>query len=424
VYASNAGGRFQIHAADHEPITAVDTMALLPRQGKYLKLTAGGWRLGNYKTDRTSFPAPVYASTPQASPASESADVTPRPYSALKSLWPNYIRPDLFAAVSDLQIGLATQSRDVSGDYSFDAGVRYAFDTDFFALRLGFRAKRLGTQLTRYPVSYTTDVNQGVDESRHEIRLFWRPWDLDRRDTADLLQSADGLDRFEGIELSLNWRDWEPLDSDGVDATGIPSGDETWLGIGLATQLDILRLWGSLEFFSEARQSLTLGGRLLFGDQILTSFHLMLGRAWGDTPDLGHTTFRIGGNVSEGYFTRLPPKLFPVRGFDSNLIEAPKAAAGGIEVFWPLANLQMGYATLPLFLHRLRLGTFVDAGIAGDPFRSEDLLVGAGFELVTSLEIAWGNFSAFRMGVAWPLLYPDFVLDDGPKFVFQLGRPL
>ena len=36
VYASNATGRFQIHAADREPITAVDNMALLPRHGKFL----------------------------------------------------------------------------------------------------------------------------------------------------------------------------------------------------------------------------------------------------------------------------------------------------------------------------------------------------------------------------------------------------
>jgi len=156
----------------------------------------------------------------------------------------------------------------------------------------------------------------------------------------------------------------------------------------------------------------------------MTSAHLPVGKAWGDAPDQGHTTFRVGGNVSEGYFTRLPPKLFPIRGFSSNLIEAPEAAAGGIEVFWPLANLQMGYGPLPLFLYRLRLGTFVDAGIASERFNSEDWLVGAGFELVMSAEIAWGSFSALRIGVAWPLIYPEYVKDNGAKFVIQLGRPL
>ena len=424
LYASNATGRFQIHAADKQPITVVDTMALFPRQGKFLELTSRGWRLGNYKIDRLSFAAPVYEPTTPPAPDTGKPDLDPRPYSPFKSILPNYIRPDLFAGISDLQIGLATKSRDISGEYLFDAGLRYSFDTDFFALRLGFQAKTLGTQFTRYPLSYTTDIEQTVDESRNEIRLFWRPFNSERLETDSILQTADGLDRFEGFELSANWRNWDLLEARSQEPSGPPSGDEFWLGIGLSKQLDILRLWGNLEFFSEERQSLTLGGRLFFGEQTLMSTHLLLGKAWGDEPDLGHTTFRIGGNVSEGYFTRLPPKLFPVRGFDSNLIEATEAAAGGIEVFWPLANLQEGYATLPLFLHRLRLGTFVDAGIAGEELRSEDVAVGAGVELITSAEIAWGNLSTFRIGVAWPLVYPDYVRDTSPKIVFQLGRPL
>jgi hypothetical protein len=56
-------------------------------------------------------------------------------------------------------------------------------------------------------------------------------------------------------------------------------------------------------------------------------------------------------------------------------------------VYWPLANLQTGYKWLPLFLHRLRLGTYVDAGYASVSSRSDDFLLGAGFELLTSLEL-------------------------------------
>ena len=424
VYASNATGRFQIHAAGREPITAVDSMALLPRHGKFLQLATSGWRIGNYKTVRLAFGPPVYPTPAPAYRGSETPDLNAHPYSPFKSLWPNYIRPDLFADISDLQLGIATKSHDVSGDYRLNAGLRYTLNTDYFALRVGAQAKTLGTQFTRYPVSYSTDVDQIVDESRHEARLFWRPLELEGPETDNLLRASNGSDRFEGLELSLNWRDWEPLDTRTPDPSAIPSGDETWLGIGLAKQTEFLSLWSSLELFSEDRQSLTLGGRLLYGEKTMTSAHLLVGKAWGDAPDQGHTTFRVGGNVSEGYFTRLPPKLFPIRGFSSNLIEAPEAAAGGIEVFWPLANLQMGYGTLPLFLHRLRLGTFVDAGIAGERFNSDDWLVGAGFELVMSAEIAWGSFSALRIGVAWPLIYPEYVKDNGAKFVIQLGRPL
>jgi hypothetical protein len=72
----------------------------------------------------------------------------------------------------------------------------------------------------------------------------------------------------------------------------------------------------------------------------------------------------------------------------------------------------------------MMVGTFVDAGMAADPFTAADILVGGGVELVTSLEIAWGNFSSFRIGVAWPLRQPEDLDQQGPVFLIQLGKPL
>ena len=106
------------------------------------------------------------------------------------------------------------------------------------------------------------------------------------------------------------------------------------------------------------------------------------------------------------------------------MLESQTAAAGGIEVFWPLANLQKGYKTIPVFLHRVRLGTFVDAGFASENISRDNMLVGAGFELVTSLEMAWQTFSSLRIGVAWPVAQPAFLKQSGPVFQFQLGKPL
>ncbi|MCK5362056.1 MAG: hypothetical protein KAR22_03760, partial [Gammaproteobacteria bacterium] len=73
---------------------------------------------------------------------------------------------------------------------------------------------------------------------------------------------------------------------------------------------------------------------------------------------------------------------------------------------------------------RLRLGTFVDAGYAKVPSRSADLLVGGGFELLTSLNVGWGSMSTFRIGVSWPLVQPDGLNQEGPVLVFQLGQSL
>jgi hypothetical protein len=50
--------------------------------------------------------------------------------------------------------------------------------------------------------------------------------------------------------------------------------------------------------------------------------------------------------------------------------------------------------------------------------------VGAGLELVTSMEIIWGFRSMFRLGIAWPVHQPDALDEEGPVVLIQLGRPL
>jgi len=66
----------------------------------------------------------------------------------------------------------------------------------------------------------------------------------------------------------------------------------------------------------------------------------------------------------------------------------------------------------------------VDAGYASVDSRPDDILVGAGFELLTSLEVGWGGMSTFRIGLSWPVLQPDDLDQEGPVVVFQLGLPL
>lgn len=417
VWASNATGKFQIHRSDGTAITSAPHGAAMPRDGRYLNLTPGGWTVAQYDhPDEVSEPA-GYVDTPPIEDSLWEQPLETEAYNPFASLWPNYIRPDIFAAVTDLQLGIATDGRDVTNRYRFDAAVRYSFDTDYLAGRVGFEVDALGALYRRYPVSYTTALDDVVDEGRNEVSLYWRVLDRKAVKESDLLETTEGFALDDGIELSVNWRTFDPLNDIGT------SGDEGWAALGFAKMFGIARTWGNVELYTENRQSVFGGVRILGGDQILTSVHLVAGKSWGER-STGHTTFRIGGALSEGYFTQRPSRLFPVRGFDSNILEGQTAAAGGVEVFWPLANLQQGFKTFPVFLHRLRLGTFIDAGFAGDNVSGDNMLVGAGFELVTSLEMAWKSFSALRIGVAWPLAQPDFLSESGPVLLFQLGKPL
>ena len=399
VFASDNPGRFQILNSRMQPLTRCKTAALLPRQGSYLCLSAKGWQMESLKLGDESRTLYQAGKEDNAAPPKYASSLNSKPYTPLKSILPNYLVPDAFYDGSDFQAGVVTEGHDVTGEYTIDAGLRYATGTNFFSGILGGKIKDVGLRLTRYPLSYTTRLDQVVDESRNEFSFFWTPLGINQ------------------IELSMNGRYYEPLEGSG------PSQDEYWAAFSLNKTFGRHQAWLNLDVFGKGSQSLFGGGVLWFGEKIYTSLYLTAGKTWGDlTP--GHNTYRIGGNVAEGYFTQRPTRLFPLRGFDSNIIEAGQAVTSGVEVLWPLVNLQAGYKTLPIYFHRMYLGTFVDTGIASDRPSRDDILVGAGFELITSLEIAWGNLSSFRIGLAWPLQQPGGLNESGPIFLIQLGRPL
>ncbi len=429
VLASDISGRFQIHAADLRQLTNAPYAAILPRRGRCLTLTPSGWQTNAYNAG--GLKGLVAKTAPQA--ASQTA--VPRDakaYNPLPSILPNYIVPELYIGTSDVQLGFSTRSRDVSRDYSTDLGVRYSTDTQYTTLRVGGEAKDVGLRFSRYPISYNPRMAPRIEESRHEVQLYWEPEDID----------------VVNLNVSLNRQTYEPLNSDNVyyRVQYLPKDPDEplefwdreydyWAAATLSKTYGDLSGWVTTEIYPGGQRSVYGGVNVLAGKDIFAVFHLEAGQTWGDTRQ-GHGTFRIGGDVGEGYFTKRTSRLFPLRGFKSNILEADQALTTGLEVYWPLANLQKGYKTLPLFLHRLRLGTFVDMGACRDHMSWDDLLVGAGFELVTSMEVAWGNLSHFRLGVAWPVKKPDYYPDwsaynaddldgeDGPRFILQLGKPL
>jgi hypothetical protein len=414
VFASNRSGRFQLYEAVDRgrprPVSACTSAALLPRGNRYLCLGAEGWR-------RLDLPTPVAESLTRQPRETSSAERQPaalpdpreperlssaeaaRPYSALKSVWPNYVRPDMFYRGSDLQLGLATRGEDLSREVGIDGGFRYSFDLDHLSWRMGGRSHGLGARVTRYPIEYDPLFRPEVAEDRLEAQLSW-----------EVVEDPE-------LTLSTNYRQVDALHGGGS------MDDHFWGGAHLGWDWGMGTIWSDLELFTEVSQSLFGGGRLQMGREIVTVLQAMGGKTWGaEVP--GTTSYRIGGNVAEGFFTQRPSRLFPIRGFSQNLLESDQAAVSHLEVFWPLANLQKGYGTLPLFLHRLRLGTFVDGGMAADTVAADELLVGAGVELVTSMEIIWGFRSMFRLGIAWPVHQPDALDEKGPVVLIQLGRPL
>ncbi len=398
IFSSNASGRFQIHGTDMRPLTAASLAAVLPRDTAYLELTSSGFL-------RHTLAAHKIPSLSEALNKSHPIAAVPQDeehgssYSAWKSIWPNYLVPDYFINSDNAQLGITTKGLDVSKSYAWDAGVRYSLGEGDVSWRLGYKAKEFSSRATRYPFSYRTLRDTEVNEMRLEVRLAWSPLTL------------------KALELSTNWRRYDPERADE------PTQELWWGNIQWKDNAGPIRGLANLDIFNDNSQSLYGEIQYIAGRKINTIVRIRAGKTWGEL-NPGHNSFRIGGISGEGYFTQRAARLFPLRGFDSDILDASQAASVSLDFVMPFLKLQTGYKTLPLFLHNIHLGGFVDTGFATEHYNTDEILVSAGFELVTGLELAWDIMSRFSIGLAWPLKQPEDLNESGPVLLIQIGRPL
>ncbi len=398
IFSSNSSGSYQLHATDMRQLTHAGGAVMLPRFSNYLHLGSNGWIVRSLPPEALPSHTPEAFTAPVPSENNTLPSRTGSDYSPIASILPNYLAPDLFIDSDHFQAGLATKAEDVSGFYAWDGGVRYNTDDSEISWRLGGRANGFSARATHYRFGYAAARNPDVDEKRYDMKVAWSPL------------------RLKTLETGVNWRYYTVEETDRCE-------QEWWGSLNYALSFSNLNSQITLDWFSDGSQSLY--GELLywFGQEINTAIRLQAGKTWGGL-NPGHNSFRIGGSTGEGFFTQRTSRLFPVRGFDDNSLDAGQAAAASLEIFWPLARLQMGYHTLPLFLHNISVGTFVDGGFAAEHPDSDDMLVSAGFELITGMELAWGFMANFRLGWAWPLCQPDDLDQEGPVFLIQIGRPL
>jgi hypothetical protein len=399
VFASNANGRFQIHGTDMRALTHASMAAVLPRNNNYLDLAGNGFQRRQISTRQ--IPALSYG--PSEKPATESTapagEEDGRRYSAWKSIWSNYLVPDYFIDSDNLQLGISTKGLDVSKTYAWDAGVRYSVDEGDTSWRLGYKAKTFSTRATRYPFSYATLRETQVDEMRLDVKLAWSPMAL------------------KALALSANWRRYEP-DAPGQSIQTLWWGNAQW-----NDAVDPLRALINLDLFNDNSQSIYGELQYLAGNRLNTIVQLRGGKTWGGL-NPGHNSFRIGGNAGEGFFTQRATRLFPLRGFDSDILDASQAASASLDLVVPLLKLQTGYETLPVFLHNMKLGGFMDAGFATEHPEADEILISTGIELITGIELAWDVMSRFSIGLAWPVKQPNDLNQSGPVLLIQIGRPL
>lgn len=148
--------------------------------------------------------------------------------------------------------------------------------------------------------------------------------------------------------------------------------------------------------------------------------------------------FEVGG-VSGGSLEILPgltygdpQRTFFVRGFTPSVLRGNRAVAGSVEYRAPLARVGRGYKMLPVFLQKLSVLAFADAGTAwcegeggnpllcGVPDAPRTWLASAGGELVFDAALQYDVLYRFRLGVAAPVQGRDIAARSATVY-FTLG---
>ncbi len=401
VFASDHDGTFRIYDPDWHLLSTCHTAALRPCGSHCYCLRAEGWSRSQLKAAGDRRP-PAKREAGGKTPSSAGSDGLPdvRPYRPFSGMWPNYLAPDVFLDSNNVQLGLATRAEDACGKAGWDAGVRYAFSQQYTAWQLAGVLKPWSGRLTSYPLDYETDTGQAVAEARKEACLSWR---ISRE-----------------LVVSLNGRRYGPLYDSRQSSD---HENEYWLACKWSRDTEWLKTWLQLEIIESRGPSLSGWLQWRPGKQKRWEISLYGGKSWG--PVLaGHNSFRIGGDVPEGFFTRRTTRLFPVRGFAPNCLEAGQAFTGRAEFYLPLARIHRGHGTFPVFWRSLKAGFFVDCGLAAQRPAADRVLVGTGMELIASFELAWEIDANLHLGVAWPVARPGFPDRQEPVLLLQIGRPL
>jgi hypothetical protein len=123
--------------------------------------------------------------------------------------------------------------------------------------------------------------------------------------------------------------------------------------------------------------------------------------SWG--PDGARRLFSAGGSgPSEPDFDFGRDSIGLLRGFDGSDIVGTRAAVANLDLRFPVARIQRGMRTWPIFFQTLHAAAFVDAGHAWDSaFRTASLRTSTGAELSLDLVILHYVPVTLVAGAAW-----------------------
>jgi hypothetical protein len=347
--------------------------------------------------------------------ASGSVVVAEHPYRALPSLLPQYWLPVGQSGNGAGSVGALTSGQDVLGRHIYGAAV--ALGTGIAAGTWTGSAGYVYTRLVPWLVeaSYSrsqllVDTATGTapvccrEDENGSLSVAWRQarWRTQIAASAGAEYERSGAIRRAGPVV------WFSAARFTRPAFAI-SPQNGWTFTATARQR--WRTDAALEYH-EARLGVTAYQALPFGGFA----HAVLA-VRGSAGVLGGTerlVYGVGGipessvELAPGLTLGGSGRTFPVRGYGADALLGRTAASASVELRLPLALVDRGLGLLPLYLDRMSLSLFADAGAAWFPRGFTSLrpltatIGGLGAELVTDLGAVYGTPLRFRVGVARP----------------------
>jgi outer membrane protein assembly factor BamA len=143
------------------------------------------------------------------------------------------------------------------------------------------------------------------------------------------------------------------------------------------------------------------GYHRILGRHTVVAGRLAFAAAWG--PSGARRVFSAGGSgPSEPEFDLGRDSIGLLRGFAEEEITGTRAAVANLDLRFPIARLQRGAGTWPVFFQTLHAAAFVDAGHAWDrTFRAASLRTSIGAEVSLDLVILHNVPVTLVTGAAW-----------------------
>lgn len=371
------------------------------RSVAFARYAAAGYDVHRLELDLAVLPAASdfadHLAAPRPPPVPGTAPV--RPYRPLPALLPRFWSPYLASISREWRVGAATGGVDPLLQHAYGVDVFRGSDTGHLGIEGFYQYDRFRpTLLATGQDLYQPDAKGPVHTRKLALQVSLPLVRSYRRSQSLSLawqrESETRVGESAGLELGGLQASWT-LSTVHQFPYSISPVEGTRLRLAALKEDPAFGSQVSLwKLTAEARSYFRL-----FGDADALALRLGGGTSVG-RPGF-ERSFAVGGFPDAGLFDLVETNVAVLRGYPDNAFQGRRFAHLNLEYRVPLAHVQRGFWTLPVFVRHLHAAVFLDAGHAwSGPFALGAVKTGAGAALGTDVSLGHRIPATFTLGLA------------------------